>query len=67
MKKIKEYHVIYTTTIHSLIKLVRQSIADGWQPVGSHQVTVQHIRLVYSGNQHKESIYLAEYSQTMVR
>ena len=55
-------------TAHSageLNKKIREMMAEGWKPVGSHQVIQTHIQNRYSGMQHKDSIIEVEYSQTM--
>ncbi len=44
---------------------IKNLIAQGWVPVGGHQVVQTHIQNRYAGSQHMDSIIEVEYSQTM--
>jgi len=64
--KILKQQVIYATSAFTLNKKIDEAIAEGWQPLGSHQVVNSHHQLRYSGMQHKDTQIESEYSQTIV-
>lgn len=60
-----EYKIVTSSTSRDLTEKVNRHIEEGWELVGSHQVVVQRKQNRYSGTQHMDSVYQAEYSQTM--
>lgn len=55
-------------TAHNATELnarITKMIAEGWEPVGSHQVVTKLEQRVYSGMEHKRTEFDLEYSQTM--
>ena len=62
-----EYKIVTSNTSRDLTEKVNAHIEEGWEPVGSHQVVVQRKQNRYSGTQHMDSVYQAEYSQTIIK
>ena len=56
-----EYKIVTSNTSRDLTEKVNAHIEEGWEPVGSHQVVVQRKQNRYSGTQHMDSVYQAEY------
>ena len=61
-----KYHVVRAGDAQSLSDKVNLMIAEGWEPVGSHQVVVYHSQLRYAGMQHKDTQHDTDYTQTMI-
>ncbi len=66
-KPIEEYKILNARSSSELVSQVKGLIADGWRPIGSHQVVVSHIQNRFSGMQHKDSVHQREYTQTIIR
>lgn len=62
-----QYKVIEEGSATSLTEKVNEALAEGWLPVGSHQVQTRHVQNRFSGTQHMDSRYSLEYSQTMIK
>jgi hypothetical protein len=67
LESIKEYKVVVSHTAEMLNSQVERHIADGWKPIGSHQVVESHRQNRFSGMQHKDTIIQFEYSQTLIK
>jgi len=46
---------------------ISEHIAEGWKPIGSHQVVVTDIQPQYSGGQLRHTHNTLEYSQTVTK
>lgn len=66
-KSIKEYKVVYGNSPSELTGKVTESLLEGFEPIGSHQVVVRHIQNRFRGDQHIDSQYDLEYSQTLIK
>lgn len=66
-KSTKEYKVVYGSSPSDLTQKVMNNILEGFEPMGSHQVVVRHIQNRYRGDQHTDSQYELEYSQTLMK
>lgn len=66
-KSIKEYKVVYGSSPSDLSKKVMDNLLEGFEPIGSHQVVTRHIQNRFRGEQHTESLYELEYSQTLIK
>jgi hypothetical protein len=62
-----DYKVIYSSSPEGLTSKVKESITDGWKPVGGHHVVETHRQNRYSGSQHMDTHIQSEYSQTMTK
>lgn len=62
MKKIK---IISASSSQTLNKRIEEMSAEGWEPIGSHSVTLVHSQNRYAGSQHMDTIHETEYSITM--
>lgn len=62
-----DFKVLDCGSVSELNREIREHIAEGWEPVGSHQVVVKHVQLRYAGMQHKDTIHSMEYSQSMIK
>jgi hypothetical protein len=62
-----EFKVLDGGSVNELNREIKVHIADGWKPVGGHQVVVKHVQLRYAGMQHKDSVSSMEYSQSMIK
>jgi hypothetical protein len=60
-----KYQIVTSDSPHELTTKINKLIADGWKPIGSHQVVITREQNRYSGSQHMDTIYKAEYTQTM--
>ena len=61
------YKIVTSTSAEQLSAKVNELIKEGWKPAGSHQVLVTHQQNRFSGDQHKDTVYDLEYSQTMIK
>lgn len=57
--------IIYASSPEGLNSKIEEMGADGWLPLGSHSVIVNHSQNRYSGSQHMDTIHKTEYSITM--
>ena len=62
-----EYKVVASSSPEGLSLAVTNMIAQGWEPIGSHQVVMHHSQNRYSGSQHMDTRHQADYSQTMIK
>ena len=62
-----EQKVIVSKSASGLNSKIEEMRADGWEPLGSHQVVTVHQQNRFSGTQHKDTIIENQYSQTMVK
>lgn len=60
-----EQKVITASSAAELNKKIEEYIGKKWKPVAGHIISILHIQKRFSGNQHKDTIYEREYSQTM--
>ena len=60
-----EQKIITSRSAGELNAKINSMIAEGWEPVGSHQVVTKLEQRVYSGMEHKRTEFDLEYSQTM--
>lgn len=61
-----DYQIVTTSSTGQLVVKVKELIKEGWKPVGGHQALVTHQQNRFSGDQHKDTVYDLEYSQTMI-
>jgi hypothetical protein len=61
-----KYVILRASDSSRLAEKVNQHIAEGFQPVGSHQVVTTRELNRFRGNQHADTINEVEYTQTMV-
>ena len=62
-----EYKVIYASSPSELTTKVNQYINEGFEPIGSHQVATIHAQNRFRGDQHADTKYELEYSQTLIK
>jgi hypothetical protein len=62
-----DFKVLNCSSTNELNREIKEHIAEGWKPVGGHQVVVTHVQLRYAGMQHKDSVSSMEYSQSMIK
>jgi hypothetical protein len=62
-----EYKIVKSSTASGLAEVVNMYIADGFKPIGSHQVVTTRELNRFRGSQHADTIIDNEYSQTMVK
>lgn len=62
-----EQKVITSTHAGGLNAKIKEMQAEGWEPMGSHQVVTTHQQPRYRGSQLGDIQYTHEYSQTMVK
>ena len=62
-----EYKVIYASSPSELSTKVNQYINEGFEPIGSHQVATIHAQNRFRGDQHADTKYELEYSQTLIK
>jgi len=62
-----EYKIITSSSPQGLSSSVNQFIEKGWEPKGSHQVTIVHIQNRFRGDQLVDTINETEYSQTIIK
>ena len=61
-----EYKVIYASSPSELTTKVNMYIGEGFEPIGSHQVATIHAQNRFRGDQHADTKYELEYSQTLI-
>lgn len=61
------YKIVTSGSAEQLSAKVNELIKDVGKPVGSHQALVTHQQNRFSGDQHKDTVYDVEYSQTMIK
>jgi len=62
-----DYKIVTSSTPEQLTVKVNELIKEGWKPVGGHQAFITHQQNRFSGDQHKDTVYDVEYSQTMIK
>lgn len=62
-----QYKVVVSSNPSELSSKVSEMVNLGWQPIGGHQVTTTREVNRYSGQQHMDTMYHTEYTQTMVK
>lgn len=62
-----EYKIVTANSASGLSNSINNLIKEGWKPVGSHTVAMEHEQKRFSGMQHKDTTYKYEYSQTMIK
>lgn len=62
-----QYKVVVSSNPSELSSKVSEMLNLGWQPVGGHQVTTTREVNRYSGQQHMDTMYHTEYTQTLVK
>tara|TARA_R110002126_G_scaffold94730_1_gene223369 strand:- start:337 stop:531 length:195 start_codon:yes stop_codon:yes gene_type:complete len=60
-----EQKIITASSAEGLNKKIEEYISKKWNPVAGHIISIIHIQKRFAGNQHKDTIYDREYSQTM--
>lgn len=61
------YKIVSSSSPEGLTIVVNKHIAEGWEPIGSHQVVMHHSQNRYSGQQHMDTRHQADYSQTLIK
>jgi hypothetical protein len=61
------YTVVHSNSVRELVEKVNALIAEGYTPIGSHQVATIKEQNRYSGSQHMDTIYTTDYSQTLIK
>jgi len=59
------YKILEAASVAGLNVRLQEHIEEGWEPVGSHQVVIEHMQNRFAGNQHKDSVYTHLYSITV--
>ena len=62
-----EYKVVTSHSPANLSETINLLINEGWEPIGSHQVVLQHSQNRYSGSQHMDTLHKFDYSQTRIK
>ena len=62
-----DYKVITSSSPEGLTTKVSEMLSQGWEPVGSHQVLTIKEQNRYRGDQHIDTLYQLEYSQTIIK
>lgn len=62
-----EYIVVRANNPSGLTEKVTNYIAEGFKPIGGHQVVTTRELNRFRGSQHADTINESEYTQTMVR
>jgi hypothetical protein len=62
-----EYKIVKSSTASGLTEVVNMYMADGFKPIGSHQVVTTRELNRFRGSQHADTLIDNEYSQTMVK
>jgi len=60
-----EQKVITARSARELNSKIEDMIADGWEPVGGHTMTVEDEYAQYAGSQYRRTIRVHEFQQTM--
>lgn len=58
--------ILIDPTISGLNSKINELLADGWEPLGGHQVITRRNVNRYSGTQHMDTLFSIEYSITMI-
>lgn len=61
----KEKKVISAPSVTSLNRRIAELSAQGWEPIGTHQVVTTHAQNTYAGTQHRTTQFTTEYSMTL--
>ena len=67
MKEIENQIIITSGSASALNQKIADKMKEGFVPVGSHTLAMEHAQNRYSGSQHMDTIYKSEYAQTMVK
>ena len=62
-----EYQVVRSSSAERLTEKVRNYIAEGYKPIGGHQVVTTRELNRFRGSQHADTINEFEYTQTMMK
>jgi len=62
-----DYRIVISHSGENLTDKVTTLISEGWEPLGSHQTSIRHIQNRFRGDQHIDSLYDIEYSQTLIK
>lgn len=62
-----EFKVISSSSAEGLSRKIKESMDEGYQPVGSHQVVELHRQNNFSGSQHMSTVIRSEYSMSMIK
>jgi hypothetical protein len=62
-----EYKIVKSSTASGLTEVVNMYMAEGFKPIGSHQVVTTRELNRFRGSQHADTLIDNEYSQTMVK
>lgn len=62
-----DYKVLRAGDPESLGEKVAAHIAQGWVPVGSHQVVVVHSQNRFRGSEHVDTQHKTDYTQTIIK
>jgi len=62
-----DYRIVVSHSGENLTDKVMVLISEGWEPLGSHQTSIRHIQNRFRGDQHIDSLYDIEYSQTLIK
>ena len=62
-----EYKIVKSSTASGLAEVVNMYMADGFKPIGSHQVVTTRELNRFRGSQHADTLIDNEYSQTMIK
>ena len=57
--------IITSRSASGLNSKITEMQKEGWEPIGEHKVVTIHSQNRFAGNQHKDTTYEIEYSQTM--
>lgn len=60
-----EQMILTSNSAQGINTSIKNMVAQGWTPVGSHKVVELCHQLSYSGMQHKHTVIELEYSQTI--
>jgi hypothetical protein len=62
-----QYKIVKSSTASGLTEVVNQYMAEGFKPIGSHQVVTTRELNRFRGSQHADTLIDNEYSQTMIK
>jgi hypothetical protein len=62
-----EYKIVKSSTASGLAEVFNMYMADGFKPIGSHQVVTTRELNRFRGSQHADTLIDNDYSQTMVK
>jgi hypothetical protein len=63
--KYYNYNIVTASNPQALVDKITLFMEEGWDIVGSHCVVVVHKQNRFRGDQHMDTTYELEYSQTM--